>query len=322
MTMQIILATRTHLKITWPCGIITRVNHIKNDRMLEASCRPFSTCVRGTDTMSDHTTRLKICPKCDTSKPTTAEYFHRDRHEPDGFTVWCKVCRNGGLLYDVPLPDGYKLCPKCEIAKPATTEYFHRHKGRPDGLTSHCKLCLAKKNHVQYIANKESKTKYNRQYYAANKEQLNKQSQDYYAANREQVLRQKRSYNTANQERKAIYNRAYNTANRKRLAENLQRWRAAHREVNRAMSLRYWARKRNAEGTHTAADIERQYTAQKGKCYYCHKKVGNTYHVDHVIPLSRGGSNGPENIVIACVACNTSKQDRLPHEWPKGGRLL
>lgn len=55
MTMQIILATRTHLKIQWPCGIITRVNHIKSSRALERTCYPFSTCVRGTDTMSDHT---------------------------------------------------------------------------------------------------------------------------------------------------------------------------------------------------------------------------------------------------------------------------
>jgi 5-methylcytosine-specific restriction endonuclease McrA len=41
-----------------------------------------------------------------------------------------------------------------------------------------------------------------------------------------------------------------------------------------------------------------------------------------VVPLSRGGSNGPENIVIACPTCNLAKKDKMPHEWPEGGRLL
>jgi 5-methylcytosine-specific restriction endonuclease McrA len=66
-----------------------------------------------------------------------------------------------------------------------------------------------------------------------------------------------------------------------------------------------------------------QYKAQRAKCYWCGINVGNVYHVDHVIPLSRGGSNGPENIVIACPHCNLSKSNRLPHEWEgNNGKLL
>jgi 5-methylcytosine-specific restriction endonuclease McrA len=30
--------------------------------------------------------------------------------------------------------------------------------------------------------------------------------------------------------------------------------------------------------------------------------------------LSRGGGNGPENLVISCATCNVRKNDRLPHE--------
>lgn len=44
--------------------------------------------------------------------------------------------------------------------------------------------------------------------------------------------------------------------------------------------------------------------------------------VDHVVPLVKGGSNGPDNLVIACSTCNLRKNDKLPHEWPEGGRLL
>jgi 5-methylcytosine-specific restriction endonuclease McrA len=111
-------------------------------------------------------------------------------------------------------------------------------------------------------------------------------------------------------------------ANREKEKASVRQWSAANPEKRNAMRRRHLARKRNAEGNHTEADIKRQHKAQGGKCYYCHAFVGETYHVDHVIPLSRGGSNGPENIVIACAICNISKQDRLPHEWPQGNRLL
>ena len=40
------------------------------------------------------------------------------------------------------------------------------------------------------------------------------------------------------------------------------------------------------------------------------------YHVDHVMPLSRGGSNAPENIVLACQRCkNDSKHNHTVSEW-------
>lgn len=50
----------------------------------------------------------------------------------------------------------------------------------------------------------------------------------------------------------------------------------------------------------------------KGECVYCFR-VGTTH--DHVIPLSRGGSDTPDNIVIACHSCNASKGPRTPDEW-------
>lgn len=80
------------------------------------------------------------------------------------------------------------------------------------------------------------------------------------------------------------------------------------------------ARKLQNGGNHTAADIQAQYKSQRGKCWWCGKKVGDKYHVDHRVPLARGGSNAPENLVIACPKCNLSKGARLPHEW--GDRLL
>lgn len=35
----------------------------------------------------------------------------------------------------------------------------------------------------------------------------------------------------------------------------------------------------------------------------------------HVMPISRGGSNDPENLATACAPCNRSKSNRTPQEW-------
>jgi len=72
-------------------------------------------------------------------------------------------------------------------------------------------------------------------------------------------------------------------------------------------------------GAH-GADVELQKRSQNGLCWWCGDPHGDNYEVDHRIPLSRGGTNWPENICIACFDCNRSKHNKLPHEWI--GRLL
>jgi len=72
-------------------------------------------------------------------------------------------------------------------------------------------------------------------------------------------------------------------------------------------------------------------------CVYCSRKEGEYtaretkrdgyLHVDHVIPLTHGGSDDPSNLVTACGPCNLFKGDRTPDEcglrWPEhnGERL-
>jgi 5-methylcytosine-specific restriction endonuclease McrA len=53
----------------------------------------------------------------------------------------------------------------------------------------------------------------------------------------------------------------------------------------------------------------------RNRCQYC----GKTFHqkelnLDHVVPISRGGTSCWENVVCACIPCNTRKGDRLPSE--------
>lgn len=48
-------------------------------------------------------------------------------------------------------------------------------------------------------------------------------------------------------------------------------------------------------------------------CIYCGSAGPLTLY--HVIPRSRGGLDIPENLVPACLPCNSSKGARTPSEW-------
>lgn len=48
-------------------------------------------------------------------------------------------------------------------------------------------------------------------------------------------------------------------------------------------------------------------------CRYCGKKAPEQeLHVDHVMPVSLGGSDKPDNLVAACVDCNAGKASASP----------
>lgn len=55
--------------------------------------------------------------------------------------------------------------------------------------------------------------------------------------------------------------------------------------------------------------------AHGSKCYLCDNPLTErTMTVDHVRPLSRGGSDTLANMAPACVPCNTQKAARLISE--------
>lgn len=54
-------------------------------------------------------------------------------------------------------------------------------------------------------------------------------------------------------------------------------------------------------------------------CAYCRADAGRMC-ADHIVPLSRGGTNDPDNLAAACVPCNLSKSDRLLSEWRGRGK--
>lgn len=263
---------------------------------------------------SDHTTSLKVCTKCREAQPATVECFGRDSKRVDGLNGWCKACQRA---YRVANRDQrleskrrYRASNKERISEYGRV-YSAANKERIDAY-----------KREWYAANKEREDDKKRKYIEANKGRVFERGRSYRAANKERLASRRSEWYAANKERLSAWHHAYYVENKERVIERTRRYYAANPDKVRAGRLRRRARIAQAEGTHTATDIQVQYERQKGKCYWCNERVGSDYHVDHIVPLARGGSNWPENLVIACPTCNLSKHDKLPHEWPQGGRLL
>lgn len=54
---------------------------------------------------------------------------------------------------------------------------------------------------------------------------------------------------------------------------------------------------------------------QKGECHYCGLKFkASQLTMDHVVPLARGGTSTPGNLVPSCKNCNSQKSLDTPVE--------
>jgi 5-methylcytosine-specific restriction endonuclease McrA len=128
----------------------------------------------------------------------------------------------------------------------------------------------------------------------------------YKEAHPEVILQSGYNWRQANKDRIAKYNSEYCKKNLQKLVTNTRNKRAI---------------RKNIEGVHTAEDIQKLYIEQDGLCNHCHTQLIK-YDVDHIIPLSRGGSNWPTNLQLLCPHCNRSKHDKTMEEWLNYKELL
>lgn len=296
-------------------------------------------------------TPTKLCRKCGRELPATTEYFHEHQ---GSLKTPCKDCKREFARLRLQDPE------RREQKREYHRQWEQNNRDRVRGYQQKRKDLHRERDRAaarrDYHRNRDVRLEKQKRYRETNPEKIKAKHRRYYDANREKVLESQRTYRKGNPEKIREYQRMYRQYNFEKVSDSQKRWRRAHPEKQREYGRRYaeahperrakqyresnkrykknhpdrvrlqWrnvnARRRGAAGTHSTEDVLVQLKRQKGRCYYCGEKVGDTYHVEHVVPLSRGGSNDPDNIVIACLRCNLSKSDRMPHEWPEGGRLL
>jgi hypothetical protein len=63
----------------------------------------------------------------------------------------------------------------------------------------------------------------------------------------------------------------------------------------------------------TAKQRNRIFERCEGKCAYCTGQLlyNDPWHIDHIVPLAKGGSNEESNLTLACARCNVKKRDKL-----------
>lgn len=54
-----------------------------------------------------------------------------------------------------------------------------------------------------------------------------------------------------------------------------------------------------------------------GHCWWCAKQLHDSWHVDHLIPVSAQGQDTYENLVAACQRCNLSRGTKSADAFAK-----
>lgn len=250
---------------------------------------------------------MKQCRKCGAEKPLND--FAKDKRRADGRGSYCKACENernrkrGARLsgaYSPAPTDGVRTCSTCGETKPLT-EFAHR-KDSPSGFRSACKPCKRAADGAAM-----------RRWRERNPDLDRERAREYREQNREKERERFRRYDAANREKRR-------TAIAKRRAEDpdyhrmlSRKHRAAHLETYRARCRAYWHRRRS--GADPAAEVDAYAELLLLQpCAYC-GEYAERMTIDHVVPLSRGGTHTIENIVAACGPCNSSKGAKSLEEW-------
>lgn len=185
-----------------------------------------------------------------------------------------------------------KRCSRCRVNK--LFKDFNKNGQSKDGYRPECKECR-------------------RGWREENREKISAQRKAYRLANKEKIAQQQKEWRIKN----VAYDRATSAQWRKdnpeRFKEQMRNWRAKNKQRKQELEHRRRARKLN-NGVYIISPKDMRKLS--GPCFYCESIDGVT--MDHIIPISRGGTHSIGNLVPACKSCNSSKGDKLLVEWKAG----
>lgn len=172
-----------------------------------------------------------------------------------------------------------KTCSKC--LQELSLQAFGAKSKSKDGLQSKCRDCH---------------NAYHRQFYKRDPEKVKKRAAKYFAANRAELNQKRKIYRQNHIEQEL--------ATSKRWAQN-------NRDKSRAYRAKNSAKRKKAKAFHvTNKDITKILNL---KCFYCQEAPSE--HVDHIIPLTRGGNHSVGNLIGSCARCNIRKSNKTIMEY-------
>jgi len=119
----------------------------------------------------------------------------------------------------------------------------------------------------------------------------------------------------ANRSRLVVKQRKYRAGNSAAVMAASKAWQARNPELTKQYKRKNKHMRRAAIGVFEQPDIDGLLRIQRSQCVGCDASLADEFHVDHIIPLAKGGSNWCGNLQLLCAGCNRKKSSLLPIEW-------
>jgi len=194
-----------------------------------------------------------------------------------------------------------KKCTRCKVEKDLSE--FGRRADMVDKINYTCKVCNNELNKAYREANPEK-----------NKAR--------YIANSENVIAQSKAWKAANQDRAKANNKAWYAANKEKVKASSKAWEKANPEACRIINHNRNARKRLNGGALSKGLSAKLFNLQRGLCPCCNQPLGDNYHMDHIMPISKGGKNEDWNIQLLRATCNNQKHAKDPIDFMQSRGFL
>ena len=221
-----------------------------------------------------------------------------------------------------------KVCNQCSNTFPFTSEYFTTDNRSKSGLTSKCRSCNNKNRKAKYPQYKEKLVKWKQDHreehserkkkdYYKHRESRRSHAKQYYDENKEtirlarKITREK--YKEKNREKKNQDSRERYQKVKEHHRVICQRWKQENKELCNLQQQIRRSKKRELPSTLTIEQWEVVKQHFGNRCAYCGRKLPLAQ--EHFIPASHGGEHTHNNIVPACVSCNSSKTTKSFFEW-------
>lgn len=201
-----------------------------------------------------------------------------------------------------------KRCTRCKKTKPLSE--FYNSKKEKYGKTSWCKVCSLD---------------HQREWRAKNNDKVRAQSKRAYYAHREDNIKRVMKWASENPEKHNKWIDDWHKAHREKGLKSAKKWRENNKDKERAKTRRWRknnpekarlqvetrrCRKIKAVGSIETKDWIKLCEKYDNRCLRCGKQ-DVTLSVDHIVPLSKGGSNTIDNVQPLCVSCNSRKHTKI-----------